>query len=326
MNKKLKIMIPLVIVIVVGIVAALFFFNKEEGYRSIQVYQVNGDVTLERENIGTMDAYENLNLISGDALETFIESFSRLKLDDDKYVLVEQDSKIGIYATGDKEHSKTDIRLEKGAITVEVENKLNDDSSFEVTTPNAVMAIRGTVFRIATDIDENGAPITRITIFEGAVTVQKKSEDGTLSEETAIESGKEAIIYEENSEEVLVVLDEVDETLLPKEVLEFLQEEAVRDNHEIIYSDEKIIELLERLENSEEVEDTEDVENSEEIMNPEAEIYTVTFMYEGEIFGTQEVKEGELVSEPILKPAPTGSWNYDFGKPITEDTIIEFID
>ena len=315
MNKKLKIMIPLILVIIVGIVGALFFFNKEEGYRSIQVYQINGDVTLERENIGTMDAYENLNLISGDALETFIESFSRLKLDDDKYVLVEQDTKIGIFATGDKENSKTDIRLDKGAITVEVENKLSDDSSFEVTTPNAVMAIRGTVFRITTDIDENGAPITRIAIFEGSVTVQKKSEDGTLSEETVIESGKEAIIYEENSEEVLVILDEVDETLLPKEVLIFLQEEAVRDNHEIIYSDEKIIELLEGLENSEEV------ENSEE-----AEVYTVTFMYDGEVFGTQEVKEGELASKPTLKPAATGDWNYDFSKPITEDTKIEFID
>lgn len=308
MNKNLKIVIPLILVIVIGIVAALFFFNKEEGYRSIQVYQVNGDVTLERENVGLMDAYENLNLISGDALETFLESFLRLKLDEDKYVLVEQESQIEIYATGDEKSSKTDIRLEKGAVTVEVENKLNDDSSFEVTTPNAVMAIRGTVFRISADVDENGEPITRITIFEGAVTVQKKTEDGTLSEEIRIESGKEAIIYEENNEEILVVLDEIDETQLPKEVLEFLQEETVRDNHEIIYSDEEIIELLEKLE------------------NPRTEIYTVTFMYNGTVFGTQEIKEGELASKPTLKPAPTGSWNYDFSKPITEDTTIEFVE
>lgn len=320
MNKKLKIMIPLIIVIAAGIVGALFFFCKDEGYRSIQVYQVNGDVTLERQNIGIMDAYENLNLISGDELETYIESFSRLKLDDDKYVLVEQDSKIGIYATGDKDHSKTDIRLDKGAITVEVENKLSEDSSFEVSTPNAVMAIRGTVFRITIDIDENGAPITRIAVFEGSVTVQKKSEDGTLSEETLIVNGKEAIIYEENNEEVLMILDEVDETLLPKEVLKFLQEEVVRDNHEIIYSDEEIIELIERLENSEEV------ENSEEIINPEVEVYTVTFVYRGEIFGTQEVKEGELASKPTLNPAPAGNWKFDFSKPIMEDTMVEFID
>lgn len=310
MNINLKIVLPVVAIVIVAIIAAVLLLGKDEGYRSIQVYQVNGEVTLERENIGVMDAYENLNLISGDALETFIESFSRLKLDDDKYVLVEQDSKIGIVATGDKENSKTDIRLDKGSITVEVENKLNDDSSFEVTTPNSVMAIRGTVFRITVDADENGDPITRIAIFEGAVTVQKKAEDGTLSEETRIESGKEAIIYKDNNEEVLDILDEIDETLLPKEVLEFLQEEAVRDNHEIIYSDDKIIELLEKLENSEE----------------EAAVYTVTFMYNGTVFGTQEVKEGEFASKPKLSPAPSGSWNYDFSKPITKDTIIEFVE
>ena len=310
MNINLKIVLPVVAIVIVAIIAAFLLLGKDDGYRSIQVYQVNGEVTLERENIGVMDAYENLNLISGDTLETFIESFSRLKLDDDKYVLVEQDSKIGIVATGNKANSKTDIRLDKGAITVEIENKLNDDSSFEVTTPNAVMAIRGTVFRITVDADDNGDPITRITIFEGAVTVQKKAEDGTLSEETRIESGKEAIIYKDNNEEVLVILDEVDETLLPKEVLEFLQEEAVRDNHEIIYSDDKIIELLEKLENSEE----------------EVAVYTVTFMYNGTVFGTQEVNEGEFASKPKLSPAPSGSWNYDFSKPITKDTIIEFVE
>ena len=308
MNINLKIVIPVIVVVIVGIIVAVLFLGKEEGYRSIQVYQVNGEVTLERENVGVMDAYENLNLISGDALETFVESFSRLKLDDDKYVLVEQDSRIEIFATGDQANSKTDIRLDKGAITVEVENKLNDDSSFEVTTPNSVMAIRGTVFRISAATDENGEPITRITIFEGAVTVQKKAEDGTLSEESRIESGKEAIIYQENEEEVLVILDEIDETVLPKEVLEFLQEEVVRDDHEIIYSDEKIVELLEKLE------DTDDT------------IYTVTFMYEGNIFGTQEVKNGDLVSKPKLKPALSGDWNYDFSKPITEDTTIEFVE
>ena len=368
MNKKLKIVIPLIVVLVAGIIAAFFLFNKEDGYRAIQVYQVNGDVTLERENIGIMEAYENLNLISGDVLETFLESFLRLKLDEDKYILVEQESQIGIYAMGDDKNSKTNIRLEKGAVTVEVEDKLADDASFEVTTPNMVMAIRGTVFRVTADVDEKGQPITRITIFEGAVTVQKKAEDGTLSEETLIESGKEAIIYEDNKEEVLVVVDEIDDTLLPKDVLKFLQEEVVSDNHEIVYSEEKIIELIEKIENSQETESSEEPEssekpeepeNSEELENseepedsqepenseepedsqepensekpedsqkPEPASYTVTFMYKGTVFGTQVVKEGTLASKPKLKPAPTGSWNYDFSKPITKDTIIEFED
>lgn len=301
---NLKVIIPLVVVAIVGIIAAVLFLNKEDGYRLIQVYQVNGDATIERENIGSMDAYENLNLVSGDWVKTLTESFLRLKLDEDKYALVEENSVLEIVATGDAKNSKTDLRLDQGGVTVEVENKLNEDSSFEITTPNSVMAVRGTVFRITTGVDENGNPITKVTIFEGAVTVQKKNEDGTLSEEVAIESGKEAIIYEENSEEILVILDEIDTASLPLEVLEFL-EEVIEGGHEIILTEEEIVDLIEDLTNQE---------------------YTVTFMYNGSVFGTQTVKGGELASEPRLMPAPSGSWNYDFSTPITGDTVIEFIE
>jgi len=308
-NKKeksmnLKVIIPVAVVIIVGIIVGVLFFGKEDGYRLIQVYQVDGTATIERENIGSMDAYENLNLLSGDWVKTLTESFLRLKLDEDKYALVEEDTVLEIYATGNESSSKTDIRLEKGAITVEVENKLNDESSFEVTTPNSVMAIRGTVFRITTGLDEAGNPITQITVFEGTVTVRKMNEDGTLSEETAIESGKEALIYKENEEEVLVILDEINTDEIPLEVLEFLGE-VIDGGHEIIYTEEEIIELIEGKTNQE---------------------YTVTFMYNGSVFGTQEVKNGELASKPTLMPAPSGSWNYDFNMPITQDTVIEFVE
>ena len=166
------------------------------------------------------------------------------------------------------------------------------------------MAVRGTVFRITTDTDENGKPITRYTIFNGAITVQEKNSDGSLSEETRIESGQEAIIYEENGEEVLIILDGIDETLLPLKVLEFLQD-VIEDGREITYSEEEIEELIDAIENP---------------------VYTVTFVYNGTVFGTQEVKGGELVVKPTLKPAPTGRWNYDFNEPVTEDITIEFIE
>lgn len=301
---NIKILIPIIAIVVVGIIVAVLFLNKEEGYRSIKVHEVSGSVTLERENVGAMEAYENLNLISGDKLQTLVESYARLKMDEDKYVLVEQESKLQIYATGNSENSTTDIQLDAGAITVEVENKLNDDSSFEVTTPNSVMAIRGTVFRVTTDVDENGNPITRVTIFDGKVAVQKIEEDGKLSEEILVESGKEALIYEENNEEIIVILDEIDVSQLPLEVLEFLKEIA-EDGEELSISLDEIEELIEAIENP---------------------VYTVTFMYNGKVFGEQKVNGGELATKPTLKPAPTGNWNYDFSEPITEDTTIEFVE
>lgn len=52
--------------------------------------------------------------------------------------------------------------------------------------------------------------------------------------------------------------------------------------------------------------------------------YTVTFMYNGSVFGTQTVKKGELASEPRLMPSPSGSWDFDFNTKINSDTTIEW--
>ena len=40
--------------------------GKNEAYRSIMVYQINGNATITRERVGEMAAYENLMLQSGD--------------------------------------------------------------------------------------------------------------------------------------------------------------------------------------------------------------------------------------------------------------------
>ena len=49
-------------------------------------------------------------------------------------------------------------------------------------------------------------------------------------------------------------------------------------------------------------------------------------MYNGKIFGTQTVEEGQKVTEPLLRPALTGSWEFDFDTPITEEIVIEYIE
>ena len=52
--------------------------------------------------------------------------------------------------------------------------------------------------------------------------------------------------------------------------------------------------------------------------------YTVTFMYNGAVFGTQHVKEGQCAIEPWLNPASTGSWDADFTEPVTGDLTIQW--
>ena len=191
--------IGLVVSSVVAVAAAavfIFIALTKTQYRTIQIYEMEGTATIEREGTGTIEAAENLYLESGDRVTVPSGSTMRLKLDDDKYVMVEENSELTIVAEGTKEDSLTSIKLEKGAITNEIRKMLSEKSSYEVTTPNAVIAVRGTVFRVAVWVDENGVLYTRVDTFEGLVAVRRILPDGTIQEEDAqISGGNDVIIF-----------------------------------------------------------------------------------------------------------------------------------
>ena len=52
--------------------------------------------------------------------------------------------------------------------------------------------------------------------------------------------------------------------------------------------------------------------------------FTVTFMYNGSVFGTQKVGKGKKATEPSLDPAQSGSWDFDFDTAINADTTINW--
>ena len=297
-NRKSVRIISVMLLIVAMLCSMFSGCNKEEGYRVIQVYEVNGKATIAREKVGNMDAYEKLNLMSGDWLSVLKESYMRLKMDEDKYMLVQEESELSIFATGSDKNSKTDIQLEKGSITVEVQNKLGNEESFEVTTPNAVMAVRGTVFHIRADVDEKGEPVTKVAIFEGAVTVQKIDENGQPSEEQTIEGGKEVIIYEkEDGEVVIQVNDEIDMEEYPTEVWEFLQEIS-EGGRELWLTSEEIEEKLEEAKEKEQ--SSEIVTEKETEVETEIESETTSEVETETETETEKVTETETENETTV--------------------------
>lgn len=169
MSKKAGIVIGAVLVIVVAAAAGFVALTggKDEAYRSIMVYQVEGNATITRASVGEMEAYENLMLQSGDSVAVASESSLRLKLDDDKYLLAEQETRMNIVAEGDGENAKTYIDLEQGSVTSEIQNKLGQNASYEVNTPNSIMAVRGTIFRVETAKMREGMTIRGCQYLRG---------------------------------------------------------------------------------------------------------------------------------------------------------------
>ena len=129
------------IAVVVIIIIALS--GKNDAYRSVKIIEIGGTANIDRDG-KTLAALENMNLRTGDSLETKEESFARMKLDEDKYVYLAENSRISLVAEGTAADSKSIIYINKGEMLTEVQNKLSARSSYDVVTPNTTMAIRGT--------------------------------------------------------------------------------------------------------------------------------------------------------------------------------------
>ncbi len=294
-----------VVALIIAIVVLVIVLNKEDAYRIIKVYEIEGEAVVTREGIGEIEAYNNMVLESGDNIYLKTGTMT-LKLDDDKYVYVEENTEFDLVATGSSANSKTSIDLKQGAITNEIQNKLSDESSYEVNTPNSNMAVRGTVFRVCI-YEENDVLYTRVSVFEGEVATKLKYKDGTYASEiVAVPNGKEVIIYEDGkTTDYLEGVTDIDYDSLPEEVINLIEE---------------ILGNIQNDASTEEDESTEEEETTEEATGP----FTVTFMYNGKVFGTQIVEKGAVAQIPSLMPENSGNWDFDFTTPITEDTVVEW--
>ena len=254
------------------IVSALiisFGMKKEESYRDIKVMSIKGTATVERASVGSLDAYEDMKLESGDRLSVDSSSSLILSMDDNKYAMLEPGSSLTLEADGTRENSRTVIHLEAGAVMNYLSEKLSEKSSYEVTVPNSTMAVRGTVFRVAIVYDEDGDSYTTVQVFDGIVGSRLIFPDGRIDEEEVqITPGREVLIHGDTdiSEYVGDKGHDIDYTTLNREALEFLLF-CIDDGSDLCLTREEVEELLRRLDQPEE-----EPEEQEEAEEPEKEV------------------------------------------------------
>ncbi|MFI3253696.1 MAG: FecR domain-containing protein [Eubacteriales bacterium] len=120
-------------------------------------------------------------LVTGDNIETMIESNAYVVLDKSKVLRVNETSQVEIV----QEDKHLDIYLSKGTVFFNVTSTLSADESLEFQTNNVVTGVRGTSGIIHFD---PVAQVTQIVVLTGMVT------GTTTSEEQTIEAGQVAIV------------------------------------------------------------------------------------------------------------------------------------
>lgn len=296
---KKGIVIAAVIMLAIVIGAIVFLnLNKKKVYRLLKIYEVEGKANVSREDIGNIEPYENMVLESGDKVSLETGKLT-IKADEDKYIYLEDDTELVLVAEGDSNNSKTSIDLLKGAITNDIQNKLSSESSYEINTPNSTMSVRGTIYRVCV-YEINGVKYTKVSVFEGEVVTRLKYADGTYSdEEVSVKKGKEVIIYDDGTNtDYVSEPSDIDYSELPDDVLKLL-DVKIQDNRDVSVSHEEI----------------------DRILNGP---FTVIFNYQGSEFGRQTVEKNGFATVPVLSPAQSGSWQYDFSTPVDHDMTIEW--
>lgn len=222
---------------VVGAVAVAVILNLggETAFRNIKVIDKVGTVEVYRESVeDSLEAYVDMNLESGDEVQVGEASELDLKLDDDKYVYVEENTQMSLKAEGDSQDSKTQIYLSEGATLHKLDNKLSDGSSYEIETPNATMAIRGTITWARVYKGEDGEIHSDFIVYEGKTSLQLHTIDGKpIGDPVEIPEGyqvmtrggqdfSEIILQDVDGNELELV--PIDYKNLPMQTLKVLQE------------------------------------------------------------------------------------------------------
>ncbi len=166
-NKKGLICVAVIALVlaIVAIIAVVIYKNNV--YRLITIDSMEGAVELNREG-KPVEIFQGIHLRSQDAVKTGEESNVLLLADDDKHILAEENTGFSIEAVGKKEKGGITLHLEYGCTLITIDNKLSEESFFEVHTPNAALSVRGTVFRVTYD---KALMRTTVEILEGTVEI-----------------------------------------------------------------------------------------------------------------------------------------------------------
>ncbi len=250
----------------VAIAAAVLIFvfaNKEDAYRIIKVFEVDGSARVAREEKKEIDPYADMVLISGDRV-SLDKGTLTLNADEDKFIYMEEQTELVLHATGDKENSSTKIDLIRGAITNEIQNKLSADSVYEINTPNSTMSVRGTIFYVKV-YEEDGIKYTKVSVFDGKVATRLVYKDGTVAEqEVSVGKGSEVTIYEDEKEtDYLFSPRPIEFEELPASVLIKLQK-LIEEGNDVSITSEEITIILEGKKENEQIIDGEDADKGPE--------------------------------------------------------------
>lgn len=148
----------LFLLLLVGVTSGLIAQQQELA----TILELSGAVYVRStEDTDWQRAEAGMSLFSGDIVKTGANSSVEIMTEDETSFSLEENSE---FVVGEKQQAFERWYLNLGKLLVNVRKKLSPERQFEVKTPVAVCAVRGTEFAVETTADD-----TNIGVLEGKV-------------------------------------------------------------------------------------------------------------------------------------------------------------
>ena len=167
-DMKKKILIPVIagVLVIIGVVLFLVF-TSDDSYYSIKILETKGTVSIDRDK-KSINAEKGLKMRDKDYITLADDGFARVDCDRSTFIRFEHDTEASFAANSAK---KLKIKLVKGEMVVEVQEKYESGEALNIVTPNTVMAIRGTVVAVRCIPTADGGTRTVNYCLEGKAEV-----------------------------------------------------------------------------------------------------------------------------------------------------------
>lgn len=141
------------------------------GKFSVKVVRLAGEVNVLR---GGNDKPEKAELgcllHAGDTLKVAKEAKAQLLFPPDTLVLLKGNTVLKLSEL--QPDGRSGVGLTAGALIANLQKALSPGATFEVETPNALAIVRGTVFEVEVQAEEDKEPVTKFYGYEGEVEVR----------------------------------------------------------------------------------------------------------------------------------------------------------
>ncbi len=180
--------------------------------RTAVITESFGDVVINRNRID-IKGFNDFRLQEGDVIKTGLDSFVKIDIDGNKLLKMDNNSIIQIATmSGNQVDNITTIVLSNGRLMNYVKEKLNANSRYEVKTLNTVIGVKGTVFVVTCQSNEDNNYFTKVENLRGSVEVAKVNiqDSNQVLDKVVLDTNKYTVAEEKINKQEKLKSNEID--------------------------------------------------------------------------------------------------------------------